>query len=181
MSRIWKLPIVIPEWVEVKIQDRKVDVKWPKGELSRELAQGVKISQKDNTLIVEIDSDEIKNLWGLSRTLVANMIEWVVSGFEKKLLILWVGYNAKVQGQQLVLNLGYSHPINFDIPSGISMAMEKDPKWNEVIAISWTDKQLVGQIAAKVRWFRAPEVYKGKWIRYIDEVIKLKAGKTAKK
>jgi large subunit ribosomal protein L6 len=130
---------------------------------------------------VSIVSEDYKNLWWLVRTLINNMVEGVTKGFEKKLVVVWVGYSAKVQGKKIILNLGYSHPIEYELPEGISATVEKDQKWNDVITISGIDKQLVGQVAAVIRSFRKPEPYKGKGVRYIDEVVKLKAGKQAKK
>ena len=127
--------------------------------------------------------DDPKNVafWGLTRSLVANMVEGVAKGFEKKLQVLGVGYNAKVQGRTLILNLGYSHPINHELPQGIDAVVEKDPKGNDMVVITGIDKQLVGEQAAKIRSYRKPEPYKGKGVRYFGEHIKMKAGKTASK
>ncbi len=183
MSRIGKKPIVIPDGVEVNLdqQSNYIRVKWPKGELEFRWPQGVIVTKEENIIKVNIEDEIYKNLWWLVRTLINNMVEGVTKWFEKKLLVVWVGYSAKVQWDKLILNLGYSHPIEYKIPEGIKISTEKDQKWNDIIVVSWIDKQLVGQVAAVIRSFRKPEPYKGKWIRYIDEVIKLKAGKQAKK
>ena len=183
MSRIGKKPVLIPEGVniELKSDERYIKVKWPKWELEYKWPEWVIVSLEDNKILVNIEDEDYKNLWWLVRTLINNMIEWVTKGFQKKLVVVGVWYNAKVQWNKLVLNLWYSHPVEYEIPEGISITTEKDTKWNDVIVVSWIDKQLVGQTAAVIRSFRKPEPYKGKWIRYIDEVIKLKAGKQAKK
>ena len=183
MSRIGRKPVVIPEGVQIDIDEneRKITVKWPKGQLDYIYPEGVIVNIEDNIIKVSIKDDIYKNLWWLVRTLINNMIEGVTKWFEKKLLVVWTGYNAKVQGKKLILNLGYSHPIEHEIPSDLEIKTEKDPKWNDIIIISWIDKQKVGQEAAVIRSYRKPEPYKGKWIRYIDEVIKLKPWKAAKK
>lgn len=128
-----------------------------------------------------IVDDSKKNLWGLSRTLVANMISGVSEGFQKKLLIIGVGYSAKVEGKKLQLSLGFAHKVPYDIPEGIDIQVEQDAKGNTILIISGIDKELVGEVAAKIRGFRKPEPYKGKGIRYFDEFVKIKAGKSAKK
>ena len=179
MSRIWKLPVPILEGVTVQINDKKVSVKGPKGELSYTYLEWVQAVVSDNEVVVTIDSDDYKNLRGLTRTLIDNMVVGVSSGFEKKLLVLGVGYSAKVQGSTLVLNLGYSHPINHELAEGIKADIEQDPKGETIVVISGIDKQLVGEQAAKIRSYRKPEPYKGKWVRYLGEYIQMKAGKTA--
>ncbi|MEF2175741.1 MAG: 50S ribosomal protein L6 [Candidatus Absconditabacteria bacterium] len=181
MSRIGKAPIDIVAGVEVKHDATTVEVKGPKGTLSFNYPSGVVIKIENNQIIVTVESEEQNNLWGLSRTLISNLVEGVTKGYEKKLKLIGVGYNARLKGNDLVLNLGYSHPIEYHLPSGISASIEKDPKGNDIITISGIDKQLVGQTAAKLRTFRLPEPYKGKGVRYIDEVVKMKAGKTSKK
>ncbi len=181
MSRIWKLPINIPEWVEVDIKDNSVFVKWPKWTLQRDFEDAVKIDKDENTINVSIDNEDNKNLWWLVRSLINNMVIGVNSWFEKRLLVLGVGYSASVQWQTVVFNLWYSHPIQFQLPEWVSANTEKDPKWNIVLVLSWIDKQLVGQVAANVRELRPPEPYKWKWIRYADEYVKMKVWKTAKK
>lgn len=181
MSRIWKKPIVIPTWVDVNMQWVNIVVKWPKWELKLDTIEWVIVERKENELLVSVASEEKNNLWGLFRTLIQNMVEWVTNWYEKKLMLFWVWYNVKLQWQTLIFNLWYSHPINYDLPAIISAKIEKDPKWNDIITLNSIDKQLLWQIAAKIKTFRKIEPYKGKGIRYKDEVIKLKPWKTAKK
>ncbi len=183
MSKIWKTPVKIPEWVSVTIDDAKkyIKVVGPKWELEYTYPSVVSIEQKDALLVFNIESEEYKNYWGLVRSLVNNMIEWVYKWYEKKLLILWVWYWAKLEWKDLVLSLGFSHPIRYTIPEWITVVVDKDPKWNPLLIISGIDKQLVWQVAAKIRDYKRPEPYKWKWIRYLWEVIKMKAWKTAKK
>ncbi len=179
MSRIGKLPVTIVDGVTVTIEDKTVLVKGPLGELSYTYLDGVEVAMEGTEIKVSIVSDEYKNLWGLTRTLIDNMIVWVTKGYQKKLQVLWVWYAAKVQGSKLVLNLGYSHPIDHELPEGIKAEIEQDPKWNTVVVVSGIDKQLVGEQAAKIRSYRKPEPYKGKWVRYLWEFIQMKAWKTA--
>ena len=181
MSRIGKLPINIPAWVEVNINWQTVAVKWPKWQLQYTAPAGVILNKTENVVDVNIQSEEYKNLWGLVRTLINNMVVGVTQWYEKKLHVLWVWYNVKLQWNKLVLNLWYSHPINYELPTGVSAAVEKDSKWNDIITLNSIDKEMLGQTAAKIITFRPPEVYKWKGIRYFWQVIKLKAGKTAKK
>ncbi len=181
MSRIWKNPINIPNGVEVKVENGVVKVKGPKGELSYTLPEGVEVVIEENQVRVSVKSDDYKNYWGLVRTLISNMIEWVTNGFKKELLVIWVGYNAKLQGNKLVLSLGFSHPVEFEIPKGITITVDKAPKAQALIRVEGIDKQFVWEVAAKIRAFKKPEPYKGKGIRYIDEEVKLKQGKTAGK
>lgn len=181
MSRIWKLPINIISGVNVSIKDNSITVKWPKWELNYLFPYWVNVSVEENNINVSILSDEHKNLWWLVRTLIFNMIEWVTKWYQKKLLVFWVWYNVKIQWKKLIFNIWLSHPVEFEIPDSINAQAEKDPKWSDILTISWIDKQLVWQISSKIRSLKIPEVYKGKWIRYLNEVIKLKAWKTAKK
>lgn len=181
MSKIGKKSIAIPSGVEVTIDGQKVSVKGSKGTLSYTLLQGVMAELKDGEVVVSIDHDDKKNLWGLSRTLIANMVEGVSKGYEKKLQILGVGYTAKMQGTNIQLALGFSHPVVFTMPKEVVATIDKDPKGNDIITLVSIDKELIGETAAKIRALKKPEPYKGKGIRYIDEVIKLKAGKAAKK
>ncbi len=181
MSRIGKNPIQIPSGVEVKIDWRTITVKWPKWELTYTHPEGVNVTIEDNQIKVSIESDDYKNFWGLVRTLIANMIEGVTKWFKKELLVVWVGYNAKLQWDTLVLSLGFSHPVEYKIPKGITITVDKAPKAQAKIIVEGIDKQKVWEIAAKIRSFKKPEPYKGKGIRYADEVIKLKQGKTAGK
>lgn len=181
MSRIGKLPIMIPAGAEINFVDGVATAKGPKGTLTYTLPAGVRVEKEDTQLVVSIISDEYKNMRGLVRTLLSNMVVGVTQGFEKKLHVLGVGYNAKVQGQKLTLNLGYSHPIEYDLPAIIHASIEKDPKGADIVTLQSCDKQLVGEIAAKIRVLRLPEPYKGKGVRYLGEYVKQKAGKTAGK
>ncbi len=176
MSRIGNKPIIVPESVEVKIEGQKVTAKGPKGELSIVLKNEVKAEMKENEIIISLVNENAKNLHGLSRTLLSNVIEGVSHGFTKKLVIVGVGYRANKQGDKLNLTLGYSHPVLMDIPKGIEVEV---PKPTEII-ISGADKQVVGQFAAEIRSKREPEVYLGKGIKYEDEVIRRKVGKAGK-
>lgn len=179
MSRIGKQPITIPENVEVKINDNQVIVKGPLGELNQTILPQIKLSLKDlsngqKELLVSLQ-EKSKNssaLWGLFRSLIFNMIKGVTDGFEKKLEIQGVGYRASLQDNKLSLNIGFSHPVEIEAPKEIEFKVDKN-----IITISGTDKQLVGQIAAKIRDQRKPEPYKGKGIRYVGEVVRRKAGK----
>jgi len=180
MSRIGKLPIVIPEWVTVSQADGVVSVKWPKWELTQRIPAGVVVAIADE-VTVSTTSDEHKNLWGLMRTLIFNMTEGVTTWFEKKLQVIGVWYSAKAQGQKLTLNLGLSHPVLHEVPDGVNVTVDKDPKGNDMVVLQSIDKQLVGEQAAKIKAYRKPEPYKGKGIRYLGEYIKIKAGKTAGK
>lgn len=181
MSKIGKKEIILPAGVELKLIDNLVAVKGPKGSLDYQVLSGVTVVVEGNVIKTSIDNDENKKFWGLTRTLIANMIEGVTTGYTKKLMILGVGYGAKVQGQTIQLSLGFSHPVKFDLPKAVTVTAEKDPKGNDILTFTSIDKQLLGQMVAKIRDLKKPEPYKGKGIRYIDEVIKLKAGKTSKK
>ncbi|MBW4615201.1 MAG: 50S ribosomal protein L6 [Desmonostoc vinosum HA7617-LM4] len=178
MSRIGKRPITIPAKVQVAIDGTKVVVKGPKGELSRDLSTAVIVSQEGETLLVNRrdDTRTSRQLHGLSRTLVANMVEGVSQGFQRRLEIQGVGYRAQVQGRNLVLNMGYSHQVQIAPPEGVQFAVEN----NTNVIVSGFDKELVGNTAAKIRAVRPPEPYKGKGIRYAGEVVRRKAGKTGK-
>ena len=179
MSRIGNNPITVPDNVEVKIDGQKVTVKGPKGTLEREIHENMKVTLEDKVLKVTRPDDEPANrsLHGLTRTLINNMIEGTVNGFEKKLEINGVGYRAQKQGNKLVMNLGYSHQVEMEAPEGITFDV---PSQNEVI-VKGIDKELVGQIAANVRTKRPPEVYRGKGIKYDYETIRRKEGKAGKK
>lgn len=179
MSRIGKLPIEIPSGVEVKIDGQTVTAKGPLGTLSVTLRPEIAVASEDNHVIVTRINDErrSRSLHGLSRTLVANAINGVKTGFTKKLEIVGVGYRAAMQGNTLNLQLGYSHPINIDAPEGIKIAVEANTK----ITVTGADKQVVGDLAALIRSKRPPEVYKGKGVKYEGEHIRRKAGKTGKK
>ncbi len=177
MSRVGRNPIGLPEGVEVKINKGTVEVTGPKGHLSGEVNQDIKLDIKDGQLTVSRpnDSKYYKSLHGLYRSLLHNMVEGVTKGFEKKLEIVGVGYKAEMSKDRLTLQLGYSHPIVFLPPEGVEVAVA-DPT---NISVRGIDKHLVGQVAAKIRSFRPPEPYKGKGIKYVDEYIRRKAGKTA--
>lgn len=174
MSRIGKQPISIPDNVEVKIDGDFLIIKGPKGELSQKIHSDIDIEIKDKKILIKLKSNKNSAIWGTFRALIANMIEGTVKGFEKKLIFEGVGYRASVSNNKLVLNLGYSHPIEVEAPEGIELKVEKN-----TITISGSDKELVGQVAANIRAKRKPEPYKGKGIRYEDEIIRRKAGKKA--
>jgi large subunit ribosomal protein L6 len=180
MSRIGKAPIPVPSGVTVTINGADVKVKGPKGELSRTLRPEITIKQEDGKLIVARTSDDrfVRSLHGLTRTLVANMVKGVSEGFSRNLEIVGVGYRAAVEGKKLIMQLGYSHPIEIVPPAGIEVAVDKKAT---TITISGADKQVLGDLAADIRSRRPPEVYKGKGIKYQGEVIRRKAGKAAGK
>jgi len=178
MSRIGKKPILIPEKVDVKISNGLVVVSGPKGELKRNVHSLIKIEVKDKEIVLNIKNEDDKlekSLWGTERQLINNMIVGVNEGFSKKLEINGVGYRAATSGKSLTLSVGYSHPVEFKIPEGIDVSVEKN-----LITVSGIDKQQVGEISAQIRKIRKPEPYKGKGIKYIDEVVIRKAGKQAK-
>lgn len=179
MSRIGKRPINIPAKVAISIEGQKVSVKGPKGELSRELPAEVIVTQEGETIEVKRrdESRAARQRHGLCRTLVANMVQGVSEGFQKRLEIQGVGYRAQVQGRNLILNVGYSNPVEINPPEGISVAVEN----NTNVIISGINKEIVGNTAAKIRDVRPPEPYKGKGIRYAGELVRRKAGKTGKK
>lgn len=178
MSRIGLKPIEIPAGVEVKLEGNKVTVKGPKGELSRELHKDMIIKIEDNQVTVARPNDqkESRSLHGTTRTLIGNMVEGVTKGFEKSLEINGVGYRAQMQGNKLVVNAGYSHPVEIDPIDGIEIDVPK----NTQLTVKGIDKELVGAVAANIRAIRPPEPYKGKGIRYVGEYVRRKEGKTAK-
>lgn len=181
MSRIGKQPISIPSGVTVEVKENNlIVVRGSKGELKKEIHPNMKIEVADNEVIVTRPNDNKMNrsLHGLSRTLIANMVEGVSKGFEKKLEIVGVGYRANPSGKKITLSLGYSHPIEY---IGDEVEFQLDEKEKNIIIVSGIDKEKVGQAAAKVRSFRKPEPYKGKGIKYVGERIIRKAGKTAAK
>jgi large subunit ribosomal protein L6 len=177
MSRIGKKPIEIPDGVTVDVGNGVVSVKGPKGELSQAVSPAMRIEQSNGTLTVERPSDrgQHRSLHGLTRSLIANMVEGVTNGYEKRLQIQGVGYRARLQGKALELAVGYSHPISIPPPDGIEFDV---PQPTEVV-VRGIDKQLVGEIAAQVRKQRPPEPYKGKGIRYVGEHVRRKVGKRA--
>ncbi len=178
MSRIGKKPIVLPAGVQVELKDGLVSVKGQKGALQRPFLEGLEMDMIDGTITVRRLSDDkrSRSYHGLMRTLVANMVEGVSKGFEKKLEIVGIGYRSELKGSDLALFLGYSHPINFPLPAGISAEVEKQT----LLTIKGIDKELVGQTAAKIRDLRKPDPYKGKGVKYAGEVLRKKAGKTGK-
>jgi len=177
MSRLGKLPIEIPTGTEIKIQEDFIVVKGPKGELKQKTNPLVKVIIDNNEARVDVEnknSKESKAMWGLYRMLIKNMVDGVNKEFEKQLEINGVGYRVALTGNKLNLNVGFSHPVDFELPSGISAKVEKN-----IITISGIDKQLVGEVTAQIRKIKKPEPYKGKGIKYVDEIIRRKAGKTA--
>ena len=180
MSRIGKLPVVIPAGVTVEIKDNNlVTVKGPKGTLEKTFAPELTLEQKDGEVVVTRPNDnkKEKSLHGLTRALLQNMVDGVSNGFEKKLEINGVGYRAAKQGKTLTLTLGYSHPVTMEDPEGVETVLEG----SNTIFVKGIDKEKVGQYAAEIRSKRGPEPYKGKGIKYADEVIRRKVGKTGKK
>ncbi|MEM8777385.1 MAG: 50S ribosomal protein L6 [Cyanobacteria bacterium P01_G01_bin.49] len=179
MSRIGKRPIPLPKKVTVDIKGQHIAVTGPKGSLELDLPGQVKVTQDSETLLVERqdDSRTARERHGLFRTLVANMVDGVSQGFEKRLSIQGVGYRAQAQGSKLTLNVGYSKPVEMNMPQGIQVAVEN----NTQVIVSGIDKEIVGNIAAKIRAVRPPEPYKGKGIRYLNEFVRRKAGKAGKK
>ena len=178
MSRIGKMPITVPAGVEVKIDGTTVTVKGPKGELTRSFPETMMIEQEGEQITVKRPNDERENrsFHGLTRTLIANMIEGVTNGYSKKLVLVGVGYRAALKGKDLELSLGYSHPVTVEAPEGITFEC---PSQTEII-VSGISKEQVGQMAANVRAWRKPEPYKGKGIRYDNEVVRRKLGKAGK-
>jgi len=174
MSRIGRKPILIPEGVTVKIDGQKIKVSGPKGELERKIRSEIKIEMKDDKIMLspQIESKQTAAFWGLFRSLVFNMVEGVVKGFEKKLELHGLGYRAAKEGEDLILQVGFSHPVKIKIPENITFEVEKT-----LITVSGIDKEKVTQIAAKIRKVKPPEPYKGKGIRYQGEKVRRKAGK----
>ncbi len=178
MSRIGKMPVAVPSGVSIDVDGRSVKVKGPKGELHRDFNERVSISVDEGDAIVERvdDSRESRALHGLSRALLANMVEGVSDGFKKELEIVGVGYRAALKGRDLEMQLGFSHPVSFAAPDGVTFEVPEATK----IVISGIDKELVGQVAANIRKIRPPEPYKGKGVRYAGEHIRRKAGKAGR-
>jgi large subunit ribosomal protein L6 len=176
MSRIGKKPIPIPKGVSVTVGEQAVEVKGPKGALRQPLPPGVVFAQENGELKATLarDDGELRKFHGLARTLVANAVQGVSEGFKRELDIVGVGYRAEVKGRQVVFALGYSHPIVYDIPTGIEIAVDKQTH----VTVTGVDKQLVGQVAANIRRMRKPDPYKQKGVRYTGEVLKKKQGKT---
>lgn len=179
MSRIGKHPVPVPAGVSVEIAGSRIKVKGPKGELARSLHPSMQVSLADGKIAVQRpdDQERHKALHGLSRTLVANMVEGVTKGFERVLEIQGVGYRAEAKGRGLTLVVGLSHPVTIQAPEGVSLTVEN----NTVVKVAGANKELVGQVAAEIRSIRPPEPYKGKGIRYQGERVRRKAGKTGAK
>jgi len=179
MSRIAKAPITIPSGVDVKINNGIVTAKGPKGEQSFGLSPGIELVENEGTLNVQITqtqekvSKHIRSMSGTTRAMINNLITGVSTGFEKKLTVVGVGYRAQAQGKKLNLSLGFSHPIVYDLPEGVSV---ETPSQTEIV-LSGADKQVIGQAAAEIRAFRPPEPYKGKGVRYVDEYVARKQAK----
>lgn len=177
MSRIGKKPIIIPEVVEITLDRSNVKVKGPLGELSLDIHHKIKIEQNEREIIVKpLSQDKLaRSLHGLTRMLISNAVVGVTIGFKKQLEIKGVGYKAQLKDEAVELNLGFSHPVEYKIPSGIKIEIVK-----HIITVSGIDKQAVGQVAAEIRRLKLPEPYKGKGIRYLGEEVRRKAGKTVK-
>lgn len=180
MSRIGKQPIELPPNVNVDILGSTVKVKGPKGELSYNLPEGIRVSKSDSKIVVERETDSkvVKALHGLARSLISNMVNGVSAGYERTLEITGIGYRAQVKGNKIIFTLGYSHPIEYELPVGVTARVDEK---QTTITLSGIDKQLVGQVAANIKALKMPDAYKGKGVRYSGERIKLKAGKTGKK
>ena len=179
MSRIGKIPVKIPDKINVTIEGNSITIKGPKGQLSRTIPETVVINKEEDKIQVSPKTPSLKSqqLYGLYRRLIANMVQGVSEGFQKKLTLQGVGYRSQVQGKNLILNVGYSHQVEIPTPEGIMISVEA----NTNILVSGIDKELVGQVAANIRSIRPPEPYKGKGVKYMEEHIVRKAGKTAKK
>jgi large subunit ribosomal protein L6 len=179
MSRIGKRPIALPKGVSVKIAPNAVEVRGPKGQMRQPTPPGIVFAQEDGNVFarLEREDDSLRKFHGLARSLVANAVLGVTEGFKKELDIVGVGYRAELKGRQVVFALGYSHPVIFDIPAGIDIAVDKQTH----ITVTGVDRQLVGQVAANIRRMRKPDPYKQKGVRYTGEVLKKKVGKTGAK
>ncbi|HHP7233392.1 MAG TPA: 50S ribosomal protein L6 [Desulfobacterales bacterium] len=179
MSRVGKKPITIPEKTKLDYQNRILTVQGPKGSLTQEIHPAVELKIEDGSVTVELQKEDKKSnaIRGMTRSLVANMVTGVDQGFERVLEIHGIGYRAEAKGDSLLLNLGYSHPIDFKLPQGIAAVVER----NNVIKLTGIDKQQLGQAAASIRALRPPEPYKGKGIKYAEEMIRRKAGKAGTK
>ncbi|MFH0987841.1 MAG: 50S ribosomal protein L6 [Parcubacteria group bacterium] len=179
MSRIGKQPIIIPDNVEVKLDGDLLSVKGAKGALKQVLHPAIRLAIGCREVIVNVENENDhtqKALWGLFRSLINNMVLGVTKEFSKKLEVIGIGYKSAVKGNKLVLNVGFSHPVEFELPMGIACTAEKN-----IVTLTGADKQQVGEVAANIRRIRKPEPYKGTGIRYVDEVVRKKAGKTAAK
>jgi large subunit ribosomal protein L6 len=186
MSRIGKKPITVPSGVTVTVHENEIEVKGPKGTLKSPIPQGVSFKVEDGQLLAERASDDIAAKHGLARALANNCVQGVTEGFVKEMDLVGVGYKAEVKGNKLVFALGYSHPVEFDLPSGIEAKAERNPaktsinQYQLTLTLNGIDKQLLGQVCAELNRLRKPDAYKGKGIRYADKFYKLKPGKTGK-
>jgi large subunit ribosomal protein L6 len=184
MSRIGRKPIPIPAGVTVAIASTHLEIRGPKGTIRTPVPPGIRFRLQDGMLLAEREDEEAKALHGLARALAANAVRGVTEGYTRELDIVGIGYKAEVQGRRIIFSLGYSHPIEFPLPEGIEVRVERRnkpiPEYQMTLTVSGIDKQLVGQIAANIRSLRRPDAYKGKGIRYADEVLRLKPGKTGK-
>ncbi|WP_067806135.1 50S ribosomal protein L6 [Actinomadura formosensis] len=178
MSRIGRLPITVPSGVEITLDGREVTVKGPKGTLSHTVVEPIEVSQEDGKIVVTRPNDvnKVRGLHGLTRTLINNMVVGVTDGYKKTLVIQGVGYRVVAKGKNVEFSLGYSHPIPFEAPEGITFKVEKPTQ----LVVEGIDKQLVGEIAARIRKLRKPDPYKGKGVRYEGEQIRRKVGKAGK-
>lgn len=176
MSRVGKKPIPIPQNVKVNVENNLLKVSGPLGELEHFFPSGIQVQILDGQIFVQRDGDisKLRALHGLTRTLIANMVQGVTEGFSKSLEIIGLGYRAQVEKDKLILRAGYSHPVEFPFPSGIQIGVDK-----QIITVKGIDKQLVGETAARIRAIRPPEPYKGKGIRYLGEYVRRKVGKAA--
>jgi len=182
MSRIGKLPVILPNGVSIKISDDNViTVKGPLGELSQSVNRDIKIEVEDNQIVISRPSESKthKSLHGLYRALIANMVTGVSRGFKKELELVGVGYRAEAKGQNLEMSLGYSHDIVFELPEEVKVETKTERRSNPIITLTSIDKQLIGHVAAKIRSLRPPEPYKGKGIKFVGEQLRRKAGKSA--
>jgi len=183
MSRIGNAPVTIPSGVEVKIEGDVVHVKGPKGELTQKVDPSIEVKVEEGQVncVRTSEAKQVKAYHGLYRSLISNMVEGVSNGYSTKQELVGVGYRAQVSGQQLTMSLGFSHPIIFEIPKEVKVSAETEKGKNPVVTLESHDKQLIGQVAAKIRSLRKPEPYKGKGVRFLGEQIRRKAGKTAAK
>lgn len=179
MSRVGKAPIDIPDGVDVNIQKSLITVKGPKGQLQWSYPDGISVTVKDKTIVVEKqhETKKLRALHGTSRNIIANMVTGTSAGYKREITIIGVGYRAQVQGQKITFTLGYSHPITFNLPEGVTAQIDKK---QTQLTIEGIDKQLIGQVAANIRSLRPPNVYKGKGVRYADEFVRMKVGKAGK-
>ena len=178
MSRIWKSPVTLLEKVEAKVDWNVVIVKWPLWELKFNFHEKVVVSVSEKEITVTKKDESANALWGTTRSIINNMVIWVTTGYKKSLEIIWVGYKFEVSWAKLILSIGFSHKVEMEIPSDLKV--ELDAKKKNILHISGTDKQSVGEFASKVRAMKKPEPYKGKGIRYVGEHVRRKAGKTGK-